>query len=161
MTRNEANAVWIGVAIALAIALVLYLDIGGLEDQADSFLSSITGGSSSSSGTEGGILYALSNFENVASSHNNPGGVCGGFDASGNCTGPATFSSLGDGIAAAEAKINSWIAANPAITVAQFVKKWSGATGDVLADYTNSVASDLGLDPSDPISDGGPDGDDE
>jgi hypothetical protein len=78
--------------------------------------------------------------------------MCGGYDSSGNCTGPATFATLEAGTEAALANISSYLANNPAITVEQFVAKWSGATGTVLTNYVNSVANDLQLDPSDPIS---------
>jgi hypothetical protein len=98
------------------------------------------------------ILDALASFESVATQHNNPGGMCGGYDSSGNCTGPATFATLEAGTEAALANISSYLANNPAITVEQFVAKWSGATGTVLTNYVNSVANDLQLDPSDPIS---------
>jgi hypothetical protein len=98
------------------------------------------------------ILSALSSFENVATSHNNPGGICGSFDGSGNCLGPATFPSLDAGIAAGAAAVDRILQNNPGITLADFIAKWSGATGQVLQNYITSVSDSLGLDPSDPIS---------
>lgn len=141
------------VAVAAVIAVVIYerSQDGGSDSPAP-----IDGGDYG--GSPSAILSALASFENVASSHNNPGGICGGFDSNGNCTGPATYGSLADGIAAAESKISGWLAKNPLITVEQFVAKWSGATGDVLDNYVSHVSDSLGLDPSDPISDSTDDG---
>jgi hypothetical protein len=99
------------------------------------------------------ILSALAGFENVDPSHNNPGGICGSFDANGNCLGPATYPTLDAGDTAAENLIQSKINKNPLVSVAQFVQNWSGGTGQVLANYINHVASALGLDPSEPIGD--------
>jgi hypothetical protein len=150
MTREQTNLAWALVAAFVALAIyAYYTDAGGIVETVEGIT-----GTSASSGQEGGILWALSNFENDAASHNNPGAICGSFDADGNCLGPETFPTLDAGIAAAENLINKYLAANPLITVSAFVKKWSGASGAVLSNYTNSVANDLGISPDDPISDG-------
>lgn len=153
MTSDEKVAgVVIGAAIAAAIA---YAYFGSTSTSASSSVAT-TGiaGSLAGIGSDAGsaILGAISSFENVASQHNNPGGICGSFDSSGNCLGPATFSSYEEGAQAALSKIGSWISANPALSVAQFVEKWSGATGATLQNYIAHVSDALGLDPSDPIS---------
>lgn len=155
---------WVWGIVAAAIALLVY-DYFAATDALSSSLADIlnpgsdtsdaSGGTGDYSGVAGTILNALASFENVASQHNNPGGICGSFDSSGNCLGPATYDSIESGIAAGESKISNWIAANPGITVYQFVKKWSGGAGDVLTNYVNKVAGELGLDPSDPIADAG------
>jgi hypothetical protein len=147
--------------VIVAIAAAYFVIEGG--DGAESVDDGGTLGSgsgASTGGLAGSILQALSNFENVLPAHNNPGGICGGYDASGNCTGPATFATLDSGVAAAEANISNYLLKDPAITVAQFVAKWSGGSGTVLQNYTNEVANALGLDPNDPIANAGGGGDD-
>jgi hypothetical protein len=143
------------------VGLVAYTAITG-DNLADDVLDSLPGGGGSDGSGSGGvgstILGALASFENVASQHNNPGGICGSF-TNGACNGPATFASLEAGTDAAVSKIEGWISANPAITVEQFVAKWSGATGQVLQNYVASVSSALGLDPNEPIADAGGDDD--
>jgi hypothetical protein len=136
-------------ALVIGAALVaLYLVANGTEGS-DSVTS--TGGGSGVAST---ILEAISSFENVAASHNNPGGICGSF-IGGICQGPATFDSLAQGIDANITLIQSKLDNNPGESVADFVANWSGATGQVLSNYVNAVASDLGLDPTDPIEEAG------
>lgn len=145
---------WSTVAVVGVGAVVLYLVYqswtGGISSDLSGLLTG--GGASTGTGLESTILGALSSFENVAASHNNPGAICGSYDSAGNCLGPATFASLDAGIAAAEANISKYLIQNPAMTVQQFVQKWSGASGNVLDNYVDHVSNDLGLDPSDPIS---------
>jgi hypothetical protein len=165
MTRGE----WVGVALVGGLVAYVWYEYasgtGAVNQWLTSALGSTTGSTASAdsgttaSGLYGTILNALAGFENVASQHNNPGGICGSFDANGNCLGPETFASIEDGIGAAETKISNWIAANPGITVAGFVQKWSGATGTVLQNYVQHVADALGLNPNDPIANAGSDGD--
>lgn len=150
MTSDVKLAVIVGGAIA---AIVAY---DYLSSSVSGGVPSLLSGAASPIGSIGSdaasaILGALSSFENVASIHNNPGGICGSFSG-GTCLGPATFDSFEDGEAAAVSKIDAWIASNPAMTVAQFVEKWSGAAGTTLENYIASVSDSLGLDPSDPIS---------
>jgi hypothetical protein len=156
-SRIPEWSIVLGVILIAAAYYYTTMSIAGDSSDDSSTDDSSTG--DSSTGTEGGILAALSNFENTASIHNNPGAICGGYDSSGNCTGPKTFPTLDAGIASGEALVNKFIAANPLITVAQFVKKWSGSSGAVLNNYTNSVSNDLGLDPNDPITDADTTGD--
>lgn len=151
---------YIVLAVLAAVGIVVYVAGEGASEASDGTLSSnpiIAAGDSAASS----VLSAISSFENVASSHNNPGGICGSFDSNGNCLGPATYSSLSAGWSAAESKIETWIDNNPALTVEQFVAKWSGATGQVLQNYIDHVSTALGLDPSDPIADAGSDDSDE
>jgi hypothetical protein len=103
-------------------------------------------------GVESAILNALSSFENVAASHNNPGGICGSYNADGTCAGPKTFASLEEGTLAALANVDRYLNLSPGMTVAQFVQKWSGASGATLTAYTQHVADSLGLGINDPIT---------
>lgn len=144
MTRDEWIAIAAVAAAAIAVAVYERSQQGGSTDA--------SGAVTPSPGISGTILSALASFENVATGDNNPGGICGSFDASGNCIGPAHYDSLATGLAAAEAKITSWLAKNPGISAADFVEKWSGATGQVLENYINHVTDALGIDPTDPIA---------
>lgn len=154
---------WALLWLAVVVGGILILDFATGSDVATDALGDLdpsaapdpSTGAASSSSPAATILAALASFENVASQHNNPGAICGSFDASGNCLGPKTFATLAEGTAAGVALVAKYLVVNPTITVADFVKKWSGATGQVLSNYTNSVSSALGLDPSDPISDAG------
>lgn len=158
MKRDE----WILLAVVLVGAYWLYTYVTG-NNPVSAALQSTLNPDDSSGSTGGGlqatILAALSSFENVAGMHNNPGGICGGYDADGNCTGPATFPSLADGEQAAQNLIQKFIDSNPGITVGDFVKKWSGAAGQVLSNYQHAVASALGLNVDDPIAGSGASGD--
>jgi hypothetical protein len=149
---------------ALIVAALLALYYWYAEESGNDPLgvTDLLGGNSTSSADGGDvgqtILSALASFENVAPGHNNPGGICGSF-IGGVCQGPADFASLELGTDTAVSKIDEWLQTNPYLTVSDFVAKWSGATGQVLSNYTNTVASELGLDPSDMIANAG--GDDE
>jgi hypothetical protein len=138
---------WWVIVAAVLIAVWLWIVPDG-SDSGDG------GASDGGTGVEATILSALSSFENVATQHNNPGGICGSF-IGGICQGPATFDSLAQGTDAAISLIASKLTNNPEMTVSQFVANWSGATGQVLTNYVNAVAGDLGLDPNEPIADAG------
>lgn len=148
MTSDAKLAVIVGGAIA---ALVGYDYLSSSSGSGGGLLGSASPVAVIGSDASSAILGAISSFENVASQHNNPGGICGSFSG-GTCLGPATFDSFEEGENAALAKIQSWVGANPAMTVAQFVEKWSGAAGSTLENYISSVSDSLGLDPTDPIS---------
>lgn len=98
------------------------------------------------------ILNAIQDAENVNPSHNNPGGICGSFDANGNCLGPKTYDTLADGTAAALALINRYLVVNPTITVSDFVNKW---TGGATTGYLTKILMILHLEGSDPIAQAG------
>jgi hypothetical protein len=158
MKRDE----WILLAVVLIGAYWLYSYVTGnnpVSAALQSTLNSDAPVGSGSGGLQATILAALSSFENVAGIHNNPGGICGSYDADGNCKGPATFPSLEDGEQAAENLIGKFIDSNPGITVGDFVKKWSGAVGQQLSNYQHAVASALGLSVDDPIAGSGASGD--
>lgn len=156
MSRDEEIVVAL-IVVGVVIAVVYY----GTQGDSDDDSSSDGGGGPAPTGLAGLILNALSSFENTPLIHNNPGGICGSFDSNGNCIGPATYGSLSEGIAAGEALVTKYLITNPSITVAQFVSKWSGGSGDALQNYINKVASELGLDPNEPISDAAGDGGDD
>ncbi len=136
--------VWILLIVAVFIGYIVYTM--EQNNTSGSTAASATGG------VENAILNAISSFENVASSHNNPTGICGSYDANGNCLGPKTFDSIEAGIQAGLANIGNFLDNNPGMTVVQFVKKWSGATGTTLDNYVQHVADALGLGANDPIT---------
>jgi hypothetical protein len=151
MTSDTKLALIAGGAVAAIVALDYWSSTSTANGGSSSLAPFSSIGAFGSDASEA-ILSAISSFENVAYQHNNPGGICGSFDSAGNCLGPATFDSYEAGAQAAVSKISSWIAANPAMSVAQFVEKWSGAAGATLQDYIAHVSDELGLDPTDPIS---------
>jgi hypothetical protein len=144
--------------IVLAVAIGIYfLSGGGIGS--DSSGGTDTGSGSSTTVSLSSILAAIARQENVNPSHNNPGAICGSYNSAGQCLGPATFATLEEGVDKAEALIEKILSQNPGISVQDFVTYWTqgpGAIGNTpsaaITNYTNGVASDLGLDPSDPIN---------
>jgi len=102
------------------------------------------------------LLSGITKAENVATSHNNPGGICGSYDSSGNCLGPKTFDTLEDGEAAARALITKILANNPLMTLGQFVRKWTGVgSGASYDNYVNTLGDATGLDSGDQLNSDG------
>lgn len=149
--RGLSAGEWFAIAV-VAVVAIYYLvpsDILGSLGDVTSPGSSGDAGVDTAGGAIAAIFNAISGGENVASTHNNPVGICGSYDANGNCLGPATYDSLEDGIAAGEALIQKYLVTNPSITVAQFIQKW---TGGATAGYISKVETALGLNPGDPIA---------
>lgn len=153
---------WIVIAAVVALIIVYEL-VNGLsvgDTESDG-----SGGDSAPSGDLASqILSAISGFENVGSSHNNPGGLSTAVDGT---MVPNTYDSPGEGAAAALGLIAKKLAEFPAITVQQFVNLWQSGKlnptdpqyADALKNYAQHVADELGLGVNDPISDADSGGD--
>jgi len=138
------SGAWIILSLA---ALVIYV----YETQTSS------GGSGSSAAAGSGddlidsLLAGITQAENVNPSHNNPGAICGSY-TNGVCNGPKTFATLDDGVAAAQALITKILDSNPALTLEQFVAKWTGvSSGAAFDNYLSQVEDATGLDATDTI----------
>jgi hypothetical protein len=140
-------AVWVGADYLILQGLIP--SIGGLGGGTDD---PTNGDSPQATGVAAAILGAIQSAENVAGIHNNPGGICGSYNADGTCAGPATYPTLAAGTQAAEALITKYLVTEPSITVAQFVQKW---TGGATSGYLQRIETILHLGPNDPISDAG------
>lgn len=150
--KRDAELV-IGIAVVAVLVYVVYTADGPSESVAG--VPSSPGG-----GLAALILSGITGAENVASSHNNPGGICGSYDASGICLGPKTFDTPEAGEAAGEALVNKYLSVNPSITLQGFVQKWTGiSTGPAFDNYLSHLEDVLGIDRSDPIANAGADDD--
>jgi len=130
----------IGIA---ALAVYIYETQGGSSD----------GSSDGSNGPDliDTLLSGITSAENVNPSHNNPGAICGSY-TNGQCNGPKTFDTLDDGVAAAKALITKILDSNPAISLEQFVAKWTGVnSGPAFDNYLSTVEDATGLDATDQI----------
>lgn len=148
----------IGIAVVAVLVYVVYT----AEGPAAAAAASSAGGTPSSAGGSlaATILGAISGAENVATGHNNPGGICGSYDASGICLGPKTFDTPEAGESAGEALVNKYLTVNPSITLQQFVTKWTGiGNGAAFDNYISHLEDVLGIDRSEPISNAGSDDD--
>lgn len=95
---------------------------------------------------------AITNFENVNPSYNNPGGINETGDAGRTSNGIAMYSTWTAGYSRLLTILQSYINSYPTMTLDQATARYSGASGQVLANYQESVSEALGLDGSTPIS---------
>lgn len=166
VTSDQRTAFVIVAILAVVLYLVYSNVTGSISDDlsaASNYLPGSGGSgstSTSSTGLYGSILDALSTFENVAGFHNNPGGVTIGGVVQ-------TYPTVDAGEQANQNVIESLLSRG-FTTVQSFVTAWvAGPNGDPsqypgLQNEINHVANELGLDPSDNITDaiGGDDADD-
>lgn len=144
------------ILIGAAILYLFYANSAGQADSSDS-----SSGSGTSTTQMSTLLSAIAAQENVSPSHNNPGAICGSYDANGQCLGPKTFATLDEGIAAAEANITRLLNKNPGQTLQQFISTWTGeSSGAAFNNYVNGVSAATGIAPDQPVSVSDNDGDD-
>lgn len=125
------------------------------------------GGDPSGGGDPGGIgsslgawAQAITNFENVNPTYNNPGGINEKGDAGQTSNGIAIYSSPTVGQNRLLTLLQNMVNKNPSMTLDQATQQYAFGSNanlnasqqQVLANYQASVSQDLGLDGSTPIA---------